>query len=259
MKTKILLAVFGLSFHSIFAHPFLSTFHVRTANNAAITVWVDGYKASEANNHAILTNLRAGQHSIRVVEVNRGYFGHPFMNVIYKGYINVQPATETFATIDNYNCMRIERTVACGRDERFDGYDRVHNGFDNYGNHPSNSPNAFPRPEVEPRPRPRCGNDSYYGPQAMNQFDFEQFRNNVAQQTFESTKMNVLKLVASKKYFTTNQVKELVNLFTFESSKLEVAKSLYDHTIDKQNYYQVNSTFTFSSSVDDLTQYLAMK
>jgi hypothetical protein len=81
----------------------------------------------------------------------------------------------------------------------------------------------------------------------------------VAQQTFESTKMNVLKLVASKKYFTTNQVKELVNLFTFESSKLEVAKSLYDHTIDKQNYYQVNSTFTFSSSVDDLTQYLAMK
>jgi len=51
-------------------------------------------------------------------------------------------------------------------------------------------------------------------------------------------------------------VKELVGLFTFESSKLEIAKAAYGRTIDKNNFYQVNDAFTFSSSVDELSEYI---
>ena len=45
-------------------------------------------------------------------------------------------------------------------------------------------------------------------------------------------------------------------LFVFESNKLEVAKSAYRKTVDKQNYYQLNDALTFSSSKEELARFI---
>ena len=52
------------------------------------------------------------------------------------------------------------------------------------------------------------------------------------------------------------QVKELLMLFTFEESKLDIAKYAYNHTYDIGNYYKLNDAFTFESSTDELNKYI---
>ena len=48
-----------------------------------------------------------------------------------------------------------------------------------------------------------------------------------------------------------------MKLFSFEDSRLDFAKFAYGHTYDLGNYYQINSAFTFSSSVDELNDFIA--
>ena len=98
-----------------------------------------------------------------------------------------------------------------------------------------------------------------YNIQAMNHFDFDQLKQSLGNIWFESTKLEVLKNAIRYNYFNTFQVVELMNLFTFESSKLVIAESMYAQTIDKQNYYRLSNDFTFSSSIDELNQYIASR
>ena len=64
------------------------------------------------------------------------------------------------------------------------------------------------------------------------------------------------KQVVSDRCVTVDQVKGVMQLFSFEESKLDFAKFAYDHTYDLSNYYKLNDAFTFESSVDDLSTFL---
>lgn len=91
--------------------------------------------------------------------------------------------------------------------------------------------------------------------------EFGRITQNIKSQTFNNTRLNTAKqILRSKgKCFTANQVKEIVKLFDFESSRLDVAKYAYDYTLDQDNYYVVNEAFNFSSSKDRLIEYINSK
>lgn len=90
--------------------------------------------------------------------------------------------------------------------------------------------------------------------------DMMDIKNSINNSSFDNTKMTVGKqAIAAKKCLTVSQIKEILGLYSFESSKLEVAKYAYDYCVDKSNYYQVNDVFSFTSSKDDLTKYIAGK
>jgi hypothetical protein len=55
---------------------------------------------------------------------------------------------------------------------------------------------------------------------------------------------------------TTAQVSQIMALFSFEDSKLDFAKFAYGRTYDLSNYFMVNNAFTFSSSVDELNDFI---
>ena len=52
------------------------------------------------------------------------------------------------------------------------------------------------------------------------------------------------------------QVRDLIGVFSFEDSKLDLAKYAYDHTYDIGNYYKVSDAFTFESSMEELNEYI---
>ena len=52
------------------------------------------------------------------------------------------------------------------------------------------------------------------------------------------------------------QVYRILLMFSFESTKLKVAKFAYNYCVDKRNYYRVNDAFTFSSSIRELNNYI---
>jgi hypothetical protein len=89
--------------------------------------------------------------------------------------------------------------------------------------------------------------------------EFSNLLNTIRNASFESTKLSIVNTVARSNNFTTNQVKAILQQFSFESTKLDFAKTAYAKTIDKNNYYSINDVFSFSSSTIALNDFLASR
>ena len=76
---------------------------------------------------------------------------------------------------------------------------------------------------------------------------------------FEDDKLALAKQITAKKCLKAEQVKEIAKLFDFEETKLEFTKYAYDFTYDQDNYYLVNEVFEFSSSKEELNNYISGK
>jgi hypothetical protein len=96
-----------------------------------------------------------------------------------------------------------------------------------------------------------------YGPQAMSPENFQLLKASIEKQWFSSGQMEVVNQALATNYFTSSQARELVELFTFSSDQLLVAKKAYTKTIDPQNYFVVNDALEFSSYVSALSAYIA--
>jgi hypothetical protein len=90
----------------------------------------------------------------------------------------------------------------------------------------------------------------------MSQTEFNDARKSIESKSFEDSKMTTAKQVGRDRCFTTDQVKGIMGLFSFEDTKLEFAKYAYERTHDIGNYFKVNDAFTFESSIDDLNRYI---
>ncbi|MBL4755732.1 MAG: DUF4476 domain-containing protein [Flavobacteriales bacterium] len=89
---------------------------------------------------------------------------------------------------------------------------------------------------------------------------FEEIKQHIAGQSFNSTKITVAKqVIRAKECFTSRQIAEIVLLFAFEAGKLEMAKYAYDFCEDPANYFLVNNSLTFESSVKELTDFVASR
>lgn len=91
---------------------------------------------------------------------------------------------------------------------------------------------------------------------SMSQGDFERAKESVEAKSFLEDKMTICKQLAKVNCFDVKQVITLMELFTYEENKLDLAKLLYSKTVDKGNYYQVNDALTYSASVDELNKFL---
>lgn len=96
-------------------------------------------------------------------------------------------------------------------------------------------------------------NNCIYG---MSESELRDAKNSISGASFEDTKSSTFKQVVSNKCVNTKQVKELLQLFTFEETKLEMAKYAYGYVADPSNYYTINDIFTFDSSKDELSNYV---
>ena len=90
----------------------------------------------------------------------------------------------------------------------------------------------------------------------MSPTEFSEMKASIASKSFEETKITITKQVMDSRCMFVSQVKDLLKLFSFEESKLDIAKYAYDHTYDLGNYYKLNDAFTFSSSTDELNDYI---
>lgn len=78
----------------------------------------------------------------------------------------------------------------------------------------------------------------------------------VENQTFSDTKMRTAKRALNNKCITVNDIGKIMNLFTFEDSKIEFAKHAYTYTHDVDNYYLLYNSFTFESSIEEIEKHI---
>lgn len=92
---------------------------------------------------------------------------------------------------------------------------------------------------------------------AMDGGSFAQVKETIKNSSFDDTKLSTAKSIISGNYFTTDQVMQLCQLFNFDESKLDVAKAAYSRTIDQNNYFKIGNVLTFSSSKEDLNNFIS--
>lgn len=146
-------------------------------------------------------------------------------------------------------------------------------------------PKSAPAPAPAPAPvtpKARCSS-------TMAPADFSSAKNSLGKQNFEDKKLKMATQVAGSNCLSGQQLTELAQLFVHESNKveftkaalaathnltaaqvhdlvagfahesnkLEVAKAAYAVTSDKGNYHVVSNAFTFSSSAEELSEYIS--
>lgn len=234
MKRLLTLALIIATLQTAFAQYGSSILNIRSSDNSAISVIINGQNMGRANTIVSVSDLAPGRHQLLITSGNR--FGQSLIT-LYNGTIDITANTDAYYTvIAGMNKIRVDRLVALNN---------------NQWQQPGRPiPQA---PEV-----PYCEPTAPIGPVAMAEYDFQQLKRTLNNASFENTRLMILKQALPFNYFTTAQVRSLMCEFWFESSKLEVAKAAYGKTVDQQNYYLVNNEFSFGSSVRELGEYLAM-
>jgi hypothetical protein len=94
-------------------------------------------------------------------------------------------------------------------------------------------------------------------PYPMSPNDFEALKGTISSKSFDDSRLPIAKQAIASNCLLSSQVREIMMLFSFEDSKLELAKYAYGYTYDLGNYFKVNDAFTFETSIDELNQYIA--
>jgi hypothetical protein len=81
----------------------------------------------------------------------------------------------------------------------------------------------------------------------------------IKSQSFEETQLKIAKQATKANCMSTAQIKGICKMFSFEESKLEFAIFAHTYCTDKNNYYSLNDVFSYSASVDSLTDAIENK
>jgi hypothetical protein len=252
MKKLTLTLVLGILLLNVSAFGRMSELNIRLHNYAQFNVVLDHQVINNYSSSYDFLELIPGYHYLKVIQIplhhgNRGtYHGNPV--VLYSGNIYIPADRKVYGMIDAYNRFVVVR------EEYFrNGY-----GYKNHGKHYKKNHTDYNDPYYYSNNNKY--NDRYYGKSncyAMSSHDFYTLKNTIANASFESTRYNIAKSAVSQNCFTSQQIHELLYLFTFESTRVDFAKLAYYSVIDKERFYLVYDAFTFSSSIDEVSRYVS--
>jgi hypothetical protein len=106
--------------------------------------------------------------------------------------------------------------------------------------------NDSPAPAPKPRPKTGCT------PPAS----VEDIQTAISAESFSANKLEVARQYLGANCISTSQIKTLAPLFSFEGDRLTFVKAAYASCTDKNNFWKLNSAFTFSSNKDALAAFL---
>jgi hypothetical protein len=91
---------------------------------------------------------------------------------------------------------------------------------------------------------------------AMDDANFSSFLSKMKDKNMDNSKLDFAKSTMKNNWFTSDQVLQMLQTFSFENNKVELAKLIWHKTTDKGNYFKVYDAFTFSSSEKAVQEYV---
>jgi hypothetical protein len=204
---------------------------------ADIRVMIDGRKYPAGNNVIMINNLQSGNHSVKIFKAtndrnrSQGNNRNSSYQLVYSSNLFVKQQYHVDISINRFGKAFVDEQIISSWNNDDDDW-----AVDNDGQYYDN---------VSKR--------------QMNNADFQKLKQTLQGESFENTKLKIAKQFIAANYFTAAQIKELANVFSYENSKLDIAKFAYDYTIDKGNYFMVNDVFSYSSSKEALMEYIGTK
>lgn len=225
----------GLMTVSAFASDVTVTF----PRNKNYQVVIDGRNISSNDyygNSIRLNNLRQGRHSIQVYKENASKRRNG-SQLVYSSDFTTKPQYDLLIAVDNRGGVQMDErrntdyrrgddnwgNNGYGKNRRNDDYERNNRGYDNGG-----------------------WNSNYN--RAMSNEDFIQLEKKIRGQWFG--KVNTAKDALGRNYFTTYQVRQILQIFSAENDKLELAKLAYRNTVDQNNFRQLYDLFSYQKQAE---------
>ena len=223
--------IFTLLLGSLFSLSLLaydgSRLSISTIGNSKVDfrVEVDGRRYHMRDHTVTLSKLSQGNHNIRIFRVMKNKNGfNKKQELVYATTVFLRRGFHLHITMNRFGKALVDERKIEKYDDWFD------EGYDDYYD------------------------DDFA--EIMSAQEFQQVKQAISKEWLESNKLNSVKFIIDKNFFSTMQVRELMSLFSFEKNKLEVAKYAYRKTVDKHNYFQVNDQLVFSSSKEELARFL---
>ena len=214
---------------------------VTTVTDRPIKVLINGRNMSgwhDNDNEVYVSDLRPGYYTVKVFQQRnrRSWSGSSNSNQMVQVYdtrLYLRPRTHVDIIINRFGRAFVdERTLGSGWGQ----WDTEWNNDNGNHNNPWNG-QSFPR-------------------QTMETTSFNSFLQMLRSESFDNTRQTLAKQTIRENYFTASQIKDIVEIFSYENSKLDIAKFAYDRCVDKNNYFIINQALTYSSSKEELARYM---
>jgi hypothetical protein len=238
MKTTstLLMAIF-ISMAS-FAIPVQSKLSITVVGNKNFEIMVDNCRYQSQDNSILINSLQPGYHTIKVYSLKRDqkriFWGNN-TQLIYSSTVYVRPGYFIGITID-----RNGRAIF---DERAIRNDRHNNDWD--GRYNDRDDRHY-----------RYNERNDYGQRPVSEQSFSSIVQTLRREYSENSRLVLAKQIVDKNHFTSEQVKYMTQLFSFENNKLDLAKFAYRYTTDPKNYFVVYDALSYSSSKEQLADYI---
>lgn len=262
---------------------------IATSMPTAMKVIIDGRKFYSQDNIMNINNIQPGYHNITVYYIKNGRDFNNYYSNGNSGYWKKAVSRQVVVRNDYQYDITINRFGKAFFDQDYysnyyyrgsndennndeDVYDSDYNYDDNNAyNEDYNDLDYFRKkggnttiqnltPVHNGNNNSNNDNNNFYSTnKAMSNQMFNQVKQTIQQQNFETSKLDFAKQSLDKNWANTNQVKEIINLLAMETSKLDFAKYAYDKCVDKENYFTITNSLSMQSSKDDLLKFIRNK
>jgi hypothetical protein len=264
-KSKTMKAIFTLLLSTLFSFSLLAydgtRLTVSSAGNIKMRVEVDGRRYNMDDKEIFIRNLRPGYHTVKIYrdkkKNNRWWdfgFGNNRQETVYNNQVYLRRGHHLDILINRFGKVIVDERPINRNDDWYNAEDDRYDGDRDRDRDRDKNKDLDRDDDRDHDSRDPRYDDNYS--RVMSDFDFNRAKENLRKEWFENTRMTTAKFIMDRNYFTSQQVKELLELFTFENNKLDLAKYAYGKTVDKRNYYIVNDVFAFGNSKDELARYI---
>jgi len=243
-KLFFTLVISVVSIASLLAQPRRSIVKVRMSDNSRIAVSIDDRYYDKQGTSITIGDLPAGRHYLKIYRYTPYATGRGGKaRVVYSGGLRLSEGTITEMTYD------VRKNDVYATTEFID--DSYENGNNNNNRYEDRRDRHDDRDDIYDRGSNNGGYNRTWTQQDMNDL-----KNRVDDRIGDSDKQKLVESVLKDRRYTTEQMRSILSWFSFESTKVELAKWGYDNVSDRQNYWKLESEFTFTSSKDEFNNYI---
>ena len=243
---------------------------VTSISNNRLIVEVDGRRFNLVGNTVSLKNIRPGVHTVRVLREMQEKKGRNIdiwrerERVIYSIRATLKNGYHFDILVNRFGRVmiderRIDDTEDWYEDDDYYDNDRNNKDWDDNRDRDEQDRAVDNDEDDQVAPEEKDDRDPVYNDnddRSMSDYDFNIAKESLRKEWVENKRLTATKQVIDRNNFTSNQVRSLLLLFTFENNRLDIAKYAYTKTVDKANYDVVKDAFSFNSNKEKLDAYI---
>ncbi len=223
---------------------FASDLFLTVNRSQQVVVEVNNQKQTNKQNSFKFYNLSGGNTFVKIYDKWTGM-------TLFQNTVSIPVNYLVTAELDNFGNMNILSSQPLYGNQNTVGTVNYGNNCDddydnNYGNNNGYGNNKGHHNQ----------NGNYNQNNKKNKY-FDQFLAQLKDESFDSNRLKTAKSYLLQNKISAEQVKQIAELFSFDSYRLDWAKAAYSNCYDKGNYFLLKSVFSFDANYNSLVDYIS--